>query len=46
MAILRSNMNAKDVFASVVGYKKLATIIQTLCPVNQTILQEFLSMAS
>ena len=45
-AILRNNKNAKDVFVSVVGYKPLAKAIQKLCPINQTILQEFLSMVS
>ena len=45
-AILKNNKNAKDVFASVVGYKQLAKAIQKLCPINQTILQEFLSMVN
>lgn len=43
-AILRDNGNAKDVFASVVGYSQLATNVRKLCPINQTILKEFLAM--
>ena len=43
-AILRDNKNSKEVFASVVGYKQLGEIVQALCPINQTILKEFLSM--
>ena len=45
-AILRSNKNAKNVFARVIGYKQLAKAIQKLYPINQTILQEFLSMVN
>lgn len=45
-AILRDNSYAKDVFASVVGYDQLAKTIRKLCPINQTILQEFLSMVN
>ena len=43
-AILKDNSNAKDVFASVVGYCQLAATVRKLCPINQIILKEFLAM--
>lgn len=45
-AILRNNENAKDLFASIIGYEQFARTIERLCPINRTILQELLSMVN
>ena len=45
-AILKDSQQSKEIFSSVIGYAQLLSIIEKLCPLNQTILEAVKEMVS